>query len=659
MNKAGLLASILGAAATWGCLDPTASDPSSGLRIAQVERNSIGTPYFVSGELGQVAGDVARQPEALASVLPAIASTLGIAGTDLAVRQISRDEIGMTHVRLAQHKNGLRVVSGDAILSLDGEGIVRSVSNGAIDRDLPATPSVAADTASQLAVAATPGKVAAHGSELVYVISNVDGEMYLAWEVIVKATDGQLLTDRVYVDALEGRVVDRHPRVFTAKSRRILNGNGGVFPVANAPVVATEGVPPTEAIALAAYNNTGLTYDCYKELYNRDSYNALGAVLTSQVHVVFPVGDGTNSPNNAAWVDDLQMMAYGDGDGVNIRPFALSLDVTAHELTHAVTSSTADLIYSNESGALNESMSDIMGAVCEAWKLKAVTPTVWLVGDEIMTPNIAGDALRYMDSPTKDGVSPDYYPERYLGTQDNGGVHINSGLPNLAFYLLSQGGKHPRNKTTLTVPGVGIDRAGAIFQRALTTKWTTTTNLAAGRTGAEAAAAELYPNTCAKTSVSLAFAAVGVGPAVPADVTPPTVAITSPSAGTKVKPGFEVSVNTTDDQCIDKVELLVDNTVVKTVNKAPYTFTADGIAQGSHTITVKAYDAFNSATSTAMQVTVSGNGNGMGGGNGDGDGDADGDGQPDGITGGCSTGGSGASLLLGLSLVGLAIRRRK
>src|SRR5262249_24433510 len=155
---------------------------------------------------------------------------------------------------------------------------------------------------------------------------------------------------------------------------------GGVFPVTGAAVVGNDATPPTDPVALAAFTNTGLTYDYYKTVFNRDSYDNAGAPLTSQVHVIFDYGNGQTSPDNAMWAADVRMMAYGDGDGTQMKQLAYSLDVTAHELTHAVTSSTADLVYQNESGALNESMSDIMGSSCETWsKGDVVTENTWLL----------------------------------------------------------------------------------------------------------------------------------------------------------------------------------------------------------------------------------------------------------------------------------------
>jgi Zn-dependent metalloprotease len=656
MNKVGLMAL---APALFGCTGLPA-ETSTSFQVDQIEVARDGSPYFLRGALGQVTApmiDSAGAQAALAGVLPAIAETLGVPAADLVAVRAERDELGMTHVRMAQHKNGLRVVGGDVIVHVDADGVVRTVNGTPRDRALTAVPSLAALDAAQIAVQATEEPVDAVGSELTYVVSNRDGELYLAWEVAVTGR-GALVEDLVYVDALTGSVVDRHPQLFTIKNRTISNGAGGVFPVAAAAVIGTEATAPTDPVALAAFTNTGITYDCYKALYNRDSYNGLGATLASQVHVVFPTGVGAQtSPNNAVWSSSQKMMAYGDGDNVQMRPLAYALDVTAHELTHAVTSSTADLIYQNESGALNEALSDIMAAVCEAWQAKAVTPNTWLVGEDIWTPGTAGDALRYMSDPLKDGSSPDYYPERFVGTADNGGVHRNSGMPNLAFYLLSAGGKHPRAKTATTVPAIGIDKAGAIFQRALTTKFTTNTNLAQARTLTEQAAQELFPGTCAPLAVGLAWAAVGVGGAAPADAVPPTVAITSPAPGARVQAGFQVQVTSTDNQCINKVELVIDGAVAQTLTAAPYTFTTSAaLASGMHTLEVRSYDAVNKATATAV-ISLSGGGNGAGPGTGLGT-----DGGDNDLTGGCSAGGSGSGgaatggLLLCLALV---LRRRR
>jgi bacillolysin len=179
------------------------------------------------------------------------------------------------------------------------------------------------------------------------------------------------------------------------------------------------------------------------------------------------------------------------------------LDVVAHELTHAVTDTTADLIYQNESGAINESMSDIFGTLVE---YDTNNNPDWEIGEDIYTPNQGGDALRSMSDPAKYG-DPDHYSVRYTGTQDNGGVHINSGIGNKAAYLLSQGGTHYGVKVT----GIGTDKTGAIYYRALTQYLTPSSNFSQLRSAAVQSATDLYGAGSAEVaSVNAAYNAVGV-----------------------------------------------------------------------------------------------------------------------------------------------------
>jgi hypothetical protein len=213
---------------------------------------------------------------------------------------------------------------------------------------------------------------------------------------------------------------------------------------------------------------------------------------------------------NAFW--NGSQMVYGDGDGVQSGMLGRDLDVTVHELTHAVTSSESNLTYSNESGALNEGMSDIFAAVCESWTRSWSTDAdVWKIGEDIWTPGTAGDALRYMANPTQDGSSKDYYPTRYVGTSDNGGVHWNSGIANLAFKLLATGGTHPRGVSTVNVTGVGVEVAARIFYKANVDLMTASTTFAQAKTYTAQAASQLGYSAAIVDSVNKAWEAVGVG----------------------------------------------------------------------------------------------------------------------------------------------------
>jgi MYXO-CTERM domain-containing protein len=674
MSARGLFASLI--AVTAGCTAAGGdADEAGAFRVDRIEAAVDGTPYFVSGELGRVAAPGAARlasaedaAAAVAGALPAIASTLHVPAADLVARRVDQDRIGMTHVRMEQRKHGLRVVGGDVVLHMTADGAIRSVTSTARDGEVDATPAIAADAAAGLAVASTGGAVEARGSELLYEISTGDGELYLAWQVEVVGTGGLLLDDLVYVDAHGGRVVDRRPQVFTARSREVYDGQGKTLQnITSPPLLGTEASPPMGEIPLAAFTNTGATYDCYQTLFQRDSYDDKGSKLVSIVHALFS-GPGGATPDNAAWVPTTNgggAMVYGDGDGNLMGPTALGFDVTAHELTHGVTSATANLAYQNESGALNEAMSDIMGAVCEAWRDKAISGDTWKVGEDIWTPTMPDDALRYMNDPAKDGSSRDYYPDRYTGTQDNGGVHFNSGIGNLGFYLLTAGGTHPRSKTKLAVPALGIEKAGAIFERALTKGYfTANTDFAMARTATEQVAQELYPG-CTKTAVSMAWAAVGVGTAPPmiSDAVPPTTAIAAPADGATVPAGFQVQVDASDDQCILKIEVSIDGKLVATGSASPFAFTTDpALAPGPHTIDVATYDLANKATATATVMIAAactsdsqcGDGESC-----DAGACLPGDGSSSGC--GCSTGGRrGAAGALAMALaMAFALRRRR
>jgi vibriolysin len=194
------------------------------------------------------------------------------------------------------------------------------------------------------------------------------------------------------------------------------------------------------------------------------------------------------------------------------------LDVVGHEITHAVTERSSGLTYANESGALNEAMSDIFGAAIEAYRDGAVSANTWKVGEECWTPATPGDSLRQMDDPAVYG-DYDYWPTRYTGTSDNGGVHWNSGIANLAFALAVKGGTHPRGKTSVAVTALSsnaltsIQMAAAIFYRANTQCLTAGSTFQDANGCTQAAATALYGAAAAGTIAS-AWAAVGVPPAL-------------------------------------------------------------------------------------------------------------------------------------------------
>ncbi|WP_409290382.1 M4 family metallopeptidase [Peribacillus sp. SCS-37] len=250
-----------------------------------------------------------------------------------------------------------------------------------------------------------------------------------------------------------------------------------------------------DAPAVDAHYYAGKTYDYYKNTFGRNSYNGAGAALKSSVHY-------GNKYNNAFW--DGTQMVYGDGDGTTFIPLSGGLDVVAHELTHAVTSTESNLVYRNESGALNEAISDVFGTVVE-YKYQA-SKFDYNIGEDIYTPGVSGDALRSMSNPAAYG-DPDHYSKRYTGTQDNGGVHTNSGIINKAAYLIAAGGTH----YGVTVQGIGVDKLGAIFYRANTIYLTSSATFSQAKAALLQSAADLYGSASSeRTAVNNAFNAVGV-----------------------------------------------------------------------------------------------------------------------------------------------------
>ena len=203
-------------------------------------------------------------------------------------------------------------------------------------------------------------------------------------------------------------------------------------------LVRYEGSPETTDVdVINAYDNAGTVRAFFRKVLNRASIDERRLDLVLNVHF------GT-AYNNAFWDGD--EMTFGDGDGVIFSGFSRSLDVVAHELAHGVTQFSSGLIYKNESGALNEHFSDVFGTAITQWAAgESPVEADWLIGDEIMGPDLFGEALRSMRHPGTaydnpilgTDPQPAHYADRYTGTGDNGGVHINSGIPNRAFYLAS------------------------------------------------------------------------------------------------------------------------------------------------------------------------------------------------------------------------------
>jgi bacillolysin len=272
--------------------------------------------------------------------------------------------------------------------------------------------------------------------------------------------------------------------------------------------------------ALDAHIGAQATQDYWTTVHGRDSFDDRGTVLTSYVHF----DDTPATPaglENAFW--NGSVMSYGDG-GTHFRPLT-AVDICGHEIGHAVCSSTANLVYSNESGALNEGFSDIWGACVE----NHLDPTkqIWLIGEDIDRLHAA---LRSMSNPNAFG-QPDTYKGTswYNGTADNGGVHTNSGVLNYWFYLLSVGGAGTNdNGKAFNVTGITIGSAARIAYRAERFYLTANSNYSAARQATLQAAVDLFGLGSAQvTAVAKAWQAVGVEQVEIA----PTITSFSPTSG--------------------------------------------------------------------------------------------------------------------------------
>jgi Zn-dependent metalloprotease len=296
-------------------------------------------------------------------------------------------------------------------------------------------------------------------------------------------------TGRERVAATEG---GRQRKVYDAENGTDLPGT----------LVRSEGDDPVQdQSANQAYDGTGATWTLYKECFGRDSIDDAGLVLISTVHY-------DRGYANAFW--DGSQMVFGDGDGEIFGNFTSSIDVTAHELTHGVTQATANLTYEGQSGALNESISDVFGSLAKQYALgQSAADADWLIGAGLFQPGVQGVALRSMNAPGTAYDDPrlgkDPQPadmSGYVDTQDDyGGVHINSGIPNRAFYLVAA-----------ELGGNAYEDAGKIWYATVTSG-----NLAESATfkdfaeATQAAARDLFDGDSAQlAAVTKAWQTVGV-----------------------------------------------------------------------------------------------------------------------------------------------------
>ncbi|MFJ6404785.1 M4 family metallopeptidase [Streptomyces hydrogenans] len=482
------------------------------------------------------------------------AKELGLGAQEkLVVRDVVQDRDGTTHTRYERTYAGLPVLGGDLVVAETKAGTTTGVSRSSraelknVDLTADVAPAAAEKQALGLAAADGSKKAAADRAPR-KVVWMAKGAPVLAYETVVGGLqhDGTPNELHVVTDAKTGEKLYEWQAVETGVGNTMYSGqvtlgtapsytltdttrgnhktynlNGGTSGTgtlfSNTTDTWGNGLPANKETAGAdAHYGAALTWDYYKTVHGRSGIRGDGVGAYSRVHY-------GNAYVNAFWQDSCFCMTYGDGAG-NAKPLT-SIDVAAHEMTHGVTSNTAGLVYSGESGGLNEATSDIFAAAVEFYANNANDKGDYLVGEKI---DIRGNGtpLRYMDKPSKDGSSKDAWYSG-IGSID---VHYSSGPANHFFYLLSEGsGVKTVNGVTydsptsdgLPVTGIGIDKARLIWFKALTTKWGSSTNYAGARTGTVAVAEELYgAGSPEALAVQHAWAAVNVG--TRPGTTPPT-----------------------------------------------------------------------------------------------------------------------------------------
>ncbi|MEU1401867.1 M4 family metallopeptidase [Streptomyces sp. NPDC005728] len=498
-----------------------------------------------------------------ASALVAQAASLGLtAAEDTSVRDVVVDRNGTQHVRYDRTYHQLPVLGGDFVVHLAPNGAYRSADRATRSRIALSSivPKVSGPKAADLAVNAL--RAANLGDALKnlkakpeLVVDALHGAPKLAWRTNAVGQDslGNPVARTVLTDARTGAQIDAWDSIETATGdgKSLYSGTvplettqsgssyqlkdptrGNTFTgdaenktdlcffgicFSRAPATlftdadnhwGTGATSDRSSAAVDAQYGTNETWDYYKNVQGRNGIAGDGKGSYNRVHY------GSNY-NNAFWDDSCFCMTYGDGDGTTFGPL-VALDVAGHEMSHGVTSKTAALTYSGESGGLNEATSDILGTMVEWYANNPSDPGDYLIGEKIVKSGFGKPALRFMDKPSKDGNSADYWSSS-VGNLD---VHYSSGVANHFAYLLAEGsGAKTINGVSYDSPtyngsavtGIGRDKVGKIWYRALTVYMTSSTNYKAARTATLNAAKDLYgAGSTEYNAVAAAWSAVNV-----------------------------------------------------------------------------------------------------------------------------------------------------
>ncbi|GAA4413444.1 hypothetical protein GCM10023187_41740 [Nibrella viscosa] len=523
------------------------------LRLRIVRDTATGLPVYIENRQPAATPTSSRGRQSAAAAAYQFLSQVGgilkmeRPEDNFQIAHTETDEVGQTHIRMKQTYAGVPVYGGEIMLHLTNgavtllNGRYHAVQNIATRPRLKV--SEAADYAfrdvrKQSVVRSFGDNILqmkpSEGELFVYPVSET--KTTLAWQITVRPN--MLERWQYIIDAQTGEVLDKHNHTCGVErtvraSGRDLNGvmqsfstyqhNGSYYLIdatqtmfnnktsvmPNEPVGAIWTIDAANtfgdnvkirhvmsanntnwnATAVSAHYNAGLAYEYYRKTFNRNSLNGKGGNIISVINMADDDGKGMD---NAYW--NGKFMAYGNGR-VGFKPLAGSLDVAGHEMTHGVVENTANLEYKGQSGAINESMADVFGVLIDR--------DDWTIGEDVVKTSVfPSGALRSMSNPNQGGKGTRGYQPKTMSeyvstTDDNGGVHTNSGIPNYAFYLFAS--------------NIGKDKAEKVYYRALSTYLTRTSKFIDLRLAVVRAATDLYGASSAEANAAKgAFDAVGI-----------------------------------------------------------------------------------------------------------------------------------------------------
>lgn len=522
----------------------------------------LGTPSLIRGKnLGQkqdfsggkglsLKGGGAYESDAVA-VMDNLSTIFNIndAEKEVSVDRVDSDSLGFHHVKIKQAYKGLRVFGADLIVHFNEKDLAYEVNGQYVpDINVDVVPAISSDRAvkiarTELRKAKLPaGKLEKEPELVIYAFNS---EPVLAYEFKLVYDDGATEPGRwcFWISAVNGEILLNYNDVEhvdppsaagtpASVSGNVLDGEGGndatiqgwfensIYYLFNADLKltihnaasagytdandfahrSTDDWGSSDPVEMSCANNLAYTLRYYADYHGRASYDGLGSPVPGYAHY----GDHFV---NAFW--DGTAMRFGDGDGVTADPLAV-LDICAHEYTHAVTEYSAHLIYAYESGALNESFSDIFGTCVEfkyqpdgrdAYPNSIPGHADWLMGEDCWLASTALRDLRNPSNPLTVGTADPYnlLPSRYMGTHwytggdDYGGVHHNMGVQSFFFYLLCEGGSGNNDGIDYNFEGIGITNAEQILYRTLTVYCTPSTDYHAVRGAWMSAAKDFSP----------------------------------------------------------------------------------------------------------------------------------------------------------------------